>query len=50
MKLLNIIKESVGEEENDTSFLDKKFYRQALNYIHNNYYKPAHYKRDNFIN
>lgn len=38
MKLLNIIKEAIGEEENDTSFLDKKFYRQALNYIRNNYH------------
>jgi len=38
MKLLNIIRESIGEEENDTSFLDKKFYRQALNYIRNNYH------------
>lgn len=38
MKLLNIIRESIGEEENDTSFLDRKFYRQALNYIRNNYH------------
>ena len=38
MKLLNIIKEAIGEEENDTSFLDKKFYRQVLNYIRNNYH------------
>lgn len=38
MKLLNTIRESIGEEENDTSFLDKKFYRQALNYIRNNYH------------
>lgn len=40
MKLLNIIKEAIGEEENDTSFLDKKFYRQALNYIINSF--PHH--------
>lgn len=33
MKLLNIIKESVGEKENSTSFLGEKFYRKALNYI-----------------
>jgi hypothetical protein len=49
MKLLNIIKESVGEEENDTSFLDKKFYRQALNYIHNNYYNPPTIKETTLL-
>lgn len=38
MKLLNIIRESIDEEENDTSFLDRKFYRQSLNYIRNNYH------------